>query len=269
MHLFIFEIFGFKVYGYGLVMVLTFFVCFFIASRYASANGLTQQDIYNFCLLSLSSLLFGPKIIGMIFKSDFQWESLMETMRFWKQGGFSFYPALLTSIFLIFTYCRVKKISFFKTLDFLFPIAIFGIGIQRIFGCFLAGCCYGKPTDLPWGVVFPKGCHADLQYPGIPLHPTQLYYGISALIIAFFLWCIRKIKLKQGLLTAWGFIFLGVSYFGITFLRGDIPEDQFYYSLSLSQYLSLGLALLGVIFFLSLNGEFIVGEKRAKLFGER
>jgi phosphatidylglycerol:prolipoprotein diacylglycerol transferase len=244
---FFIEIFGYKVYGYGITMVIAFIICITITLKYVPKDLLSSQDIYNFCLIIMASLLFGTKLLGLFAYGNFDLSAFLDLLKFWERGNFSFFPAFLLAIILIFVYCKVKEIPLLKTMDYLLPIAILGVGIQRTFGCFLAGCCYGKPTNLPWGMVFPAASRAGQHFPGIPLHPTQLYYGITAFMIFVFLLLYNKRTQKTGEITGLGFMMLASSYFFITFLRGDIQGDQVFFHLSRSQYLALGLFVVGLL----------------------
>ena len=244
---FLFEIFGFKVYTYGVIMVIAFVICVILTLKYVPRNLLSNQDIYNFCLIIMASLLFGTKLVALFVHVNFSPEALLDVLKFWQKGNFEFYPAFLFAVILIFTYCKLKKIPLLKAMDYLLPIAILGVAIQRSFGCFLAGCCYGKPTRLPWGMVFSEISSAGMHFPGIHLHPTQLYYGITSFVI-FIISMIHKKRAQVEMVgenTALGFMMLSFTYFFITFLRGDITGDQLLYHLSRSQYLALGLFAVG------------------------
>lgn len=251
MHPFLFEIFGFKVYSYGMVMVIAFIICIAITLKYLPRNLLSPQDIYNFCLIIMGSLLFGTKLMALVVQGGYSLDALANVLTFWKRGSFAFFPAFLLAVILIFLYCKFKRIPLLNAMDYLLPIAILGVGIHRTFGCFLAGCCYGKPTDLPWGMIFSNTSRAGQQFPGIPLHPTQLYYGITAFMI-FALLVIYKNKktLRQvGEITALGFMMLALSYIFITFLRGNIPDSQIYFHLNRSQYLAMVMFAAGIFLF--------------------
>jgi phosphatidylglycerol:prolipoprotein diacylglycerol transferase len=250
MHPFLFEIFGFKLYSYGMVMVIAFIICITITLKSTPRHLLSSQDIYNFCLIIMASLLFGPKLMAIIVQGKFNPDALVEVLKFWERGSFSFFPAFLLAVILIFLYCILKKIPMMKTMDHLLPIAILGVAIQRTFGCFLAGCCYGKPTNLPWGMVFPEVSRAGRHFPGIPIHPTQLYCGISALLIYIFLIWYKNQTQRVGEISALGFMILAFSYFFITFLRGDITWDQLHFHLSGSQYFALVLFFAGLLIFI-------------------
>ncbi|MCK5255234.1 MAG: prolipoprotein diacylglyceryl transferase, partial [Deltaproteobacteria bacterium] len=85
--------------------------------------------------------------------------------------------------------------------------------------CFFAGCCYGKPADLPWSIIFTHPY--TLARSGVPLHPTQLYSSSKALLVFFILISFRRYKKGEGQLT-WIYILLyAIGRLIIENLRGD------------------------------------------------
>jgi phosphatidylglycerol:prolipoprotein diacylglycerol transferase len=112
-------------------------------------------------------------------------------------------------------------------------------------GCFLNGCCYGKPSSLPWAVAFP--------FNGVPRHPTQLYEMGALLTLFFILKALERKKLKAGTL----FLIYGLSYgiwrFGVEFLRGD--STGVLWNLTVFQLASIAL-VFGFLLILSLRSTF-------------
>jgi phosphatidylglycerol:prolipoprotein diacylglycerol transferase len=116
------------------------------------------------------------------------------------------------------------------------------------FGCLLAGCCYGKPTTLPWGITFTDPFAAsNVGTPlHVALHPTQLYdAGVEFLILIFLLGTERFWRRRAGW-TFWVYILLyGVSRFVIEFYRGD-PRGATM-GFSTSQWISMALVPLSLV----------------------
>jgi phosphatidylglycerol:prolipoprotein diacylglycerol transferase len=100
--------------------------------------------------------------------------------------------------------------------------AALGMSIGRL-GCLAAGCCYGKPTDLWWGLKFTHPAAEKLNGTplNIPLHPTQLLQFASALVLFAFLFHMHRWKKYDGQVTAMFFLVAGIFRFGNEFLRGD------------------------------------------------
>jgi len=231
------EVLGLTVHAYGAGMVTAFFVCLMVTFRYKPKHLFSSQDIYNLCLLGMMALLAAPRLSILITEGRFWWE----------RTGFSFVPVFILAVILLTAYCRLKKKPLLEVMDFFLPIAILGTAIHRVLGCYAAGCCYGTPTGLPWGMVFPEACKAGIRFPGEALHPTQLYYGLSALLIVLFLLRKQKSRHMPGEISAVGFILLGCSYAAVTLFRGDIAGTESLLHLSSSQFLALGLATAGSI----------------------
>jgi phosphatidylglycerol:prolipoprotein diacylglycerol transferase len=140
-------------------------------------------------------------------------------------------------------YVRIKKISILKLGDFFVPSLALGHAIGRI-GCFFAGCCYGKETDVAWSVVFrDKNSSAVLN---VHLHPTQLYEALGNFLIFFFLYFYSKKEHEKGFLVSFYFISYAVLRFIVEFFRGDLDRWRQCVGLSISQILSLILFIIGV-----------------------
>ena len=152
----------------------------------------------------------------------------------------------------------MKKLSFLKFADAIIPAVGLGIFFTRI-GCFLTGCCYGVPTELPWGVVFPSGCAAHFHYGDAHLHPSQLYSSFYGLVIFFSLLLLEKKKVFDGFLLYWFLILYGISRFLVDFTRYyETSMRVMGVGLSVNQVISLCMILAGVIFL------FIGFKNRAK-----
>ena len=139
----------------------------------------------------------------------------------------------------------------FTTGDLIAPGIALGHIVGR-FGCLLAGCCYGRPTDVPWAITFTDpNAAANVGTPlGIALHPTQMYdAGAELIILGLLLLTERKGRRFAGR-TFWAYLLLyGISRFVIEFYRGDISRGTIGGALSTSQFVSallvpLSLAML-------------------------
>src|SRR5262249_14336628 len=84
--------------------------------------------------------------------------------------GWVFYGGFIAAATAAAVYVRSRGIDVGRAADWFGPAVPLGHAVGRV-GCFLAGCCYGAPCDLPWAVRFPS-THTTL---GLPVHPTQLY----------------------------------------------------------------------------------------------
>jgi len=163
-------------------------------------------------------------------------------------AGGVFYGGFLAALFFTIWYVRAQKLPFWKLTDVLAPGVALGQSVGRL-GCFSAGCDYGKPTSLPWGVVFTNPFAHDVGgVPlGIRLHPTQVYESLATfLIFGILLWFFPRRKRNGDVFLAYMGLY-ATARFCMEFLRGD--EDRgfvFHNALSTSQFIAV-LVLLGVL----------------------
>jgi phosphatidylglycerol:prolipoprotein diacylglycerol transferase len=147
--------------------------------------------------------------------------------------------------------------------DTLTPAIALGTMFGRI-GCFLNGCCYGRPTKLPWGVVFPPGSFAALEFGSEPIHPSQLYFALAGLVLFAVTWVLRKRMHVPGTLF-WTFIILfAVIRIPLDFTRAYEPGALALaiggVSVTESQVTSVALVLFGALMILRLRREALPGR---------
>lgn len=151
-------------------------------------------------------------------------------------GGFTFYGGLVSGAIVFLIFLRIYNLNIYKFLNLLIPSVIIGHAVGRI-GCFLAGCCYGKPTDSLLGVIFPAGSLSSLKYGmGTRVHPTQLYESVFLFLLFIVIIKLVPFYKRFGIyLTGYGlFRFL------IEFLRGDnrgiIFNQEFFFTIPVYKY---------------------------------
>jgi phosphatidylglycerol:prolipoprotein diacylglycerol transferase len=174
------------------------------------------------------------------------------------RGGLMFQGGLLAALVVIYLSGRLLALPWRAYLDVLavgFPL---GHALGRV-GCFLGGCCYGRPTSLPWAVTY---THPSTQGPrGIPLHPVQLYeaFWVAAIFAVIYAW--RRRKRFDGELAL---IYLGLAGWGrflLEFWRS--PQDYrgpVFWGLPLTQLIALGQALLSLALWLRVRTAPTRGE---------
>ncbi|MBI4062267.1 MAG: prolipoprotein diacylglyceryl transferase [Elusimicrobia bacterium] len=158
-------------------------------------------------------------------------------------NGYSAFGGFIGLSLCAALFARWKRIPVLKLADYLFLCGAFWHAFGRV-GCFLAGCCHGRPTGLPWGVVFrDPGSMVPPELLGVALHPVQLYEAAGDLLIASVLWPVLRAteegRYRPGLVVAGHFAAYGVLRFGLEFLRGDTLP--FLGPFSQGQALGLGL----------------------------
>jgi phosphatidylglycerol:prolipoprotein diacylglycerol transferase len=162
--------------------------------------------------------------------------------------GHVFYGGYIGSITFPLIYTVLAKVRFRPILDITATYMPLALAIHRSFGCFNAGCCFGRPTDVPWAVTFPAGSLAAEVYGVVPAHPTQLYEaGAGLVMFAFLLYWRKHYYRVAGELFALQVALYAVARFVIEFYRGDVDRGGLG-GLSTSQWVSVGMLGLAAIF---------------------
>lgn len=239
----IFRIGNFPINTYGVFLALAFLCAILITVKLAARDGLPREKIYDLCLWMLLCSLIGSKVLMLFTEPEYRDHPLqLISLDFLRSGGV-FYGGLIGAIVSGYLLMRRYKLPWWKTADACAP----GIAIGNFFGrqgCFAAGCCWGKPTTLPWGVKFTELGHEITGVPiDVRLHPTQLYESFAMLLVFFFLLWLHKHRRFQGQVILFYALLYSVIRFAIEFLRDDPRGDLFGLTtltgLSTSQLISL------------------------------
>jgi len=250
---------NFVISSFGVMVAIAFFVAVYIGEREWKSKNLDRKVFNNLFFLTLIGGILGSKLL-FIFENIPLKEFISNPLKYLlERGGFTFYGGFLFALFLIWIYLLIKKHPILKVGDTLAPSLAIGYAIGRI-GCFLVGDDYGKPTDLPWAMAFPKGAPPTylqtmkeyfpwLKLEGPPdlllkVHPTQLYEVFSMFIVFIILWLLRK-RLKEGKLFALYLILAGLERFIVEFWRLTTPS--FIPFLTVAQIIALFSIAGGVI----------------------
>ena len=246
MHPILFTIGDFPVYTYGLTMSLAFVIGFGWVFYEAKRVGEDLDDYYNLCLICLVGGIVGARLLFVITTyQDFVKDPW--TIFNLRSGGLVWYGGLITVVLAIWGYTRWKGMSMYKVGDIMLPATVLGLGVGRI-GCIMSGCCYGKPSTLPWAIRYPVSPYIPVEISGQRLHPSPLYELIACFIIAGFLGYLQRHKTREGQVTWSFFLLYGIARFILEFWRNDaergfvIPQ-----TLSTSQAISIPLILLAIL----------------------
>jgi len=225
----------FKIFTYGLLVATGFLVAILLASSRAEKEGLDSQKVLDLCFYVMVSALLGARLLYVIVEYRYFLDSPLEIFKFWK-GGLVFYGGLILGVLISLWYLKRNQMPMWKTADLLAPSIALGQSIGR-WGCFFAGCCYGKKTDVAWGITFTDP--RSLAPFGISLHPTQVYLSLNAVFIFIFLMWLSKRKVFDGqILWSYGILY-SIGRFLIEYFRGDdrgFPVEQV---LSTSQFVGV------------------------------
>ena len=144
--------------SYGLMMVIGFLIAVYVIRRLSRNITPDPQMITNASLYSLIAGVVGARLFFVIHYFDLFKNDLSRVFAIW-QGGLELLGGVIGAIGVLILYMRYHKLPVRQYLDILAIGLMLALGFGRI-GCFLRGCCFGRPTTLPWAVCFPYNSDA-------------------------------------------------------------------------------------------------------------
>jgi phosphatidylglycerol:prolipoprotein diacylglycerol transferase len=231
----LFSIGPLTLHSYGLFVGLGFLAALLIAMRTERSYALAPQQVLDIGFIMLISALVGSRLLYVLMNFSFYVRHPLGLLEIW-HGGLVFSGGALCAIGSLIWYARRHSLSVLDLGDLWAPAAAAGQGFGRI-GCFMAGCCYGKPADVPWAVVFtnPK----SLAPLNVPIHPTQLYHSVSGFFLFGILMFIHRKKSYSGQVILW---YLLLHSFGRLFIerfRGDDRGILFHTNMTVTQFMAV------------------------------
>jgi len=207
---------------YGLMYMISFIAGYFMLKRLAKKKKLSvsTDDLYDLLFFLILGVMIGGRL-GYVLFYDFgsYLQRPIEILYIW-QGGMSFHGGFVGVILAVLLLCKRRGWNFWEISDLVCAVAPIGLGLVRL-GNFINGELYGRPTTLPWGMIFPAG--GD-----VVRHPSQIYEALLEGLILFLIvqWLYRK-NLYPGTVT-WALIgFYGVFRFLVEFVREPDAHIQF------------------------------------------
>ncbi len=255
MHPTIISIGPFALRSYGLMLAIGFFSGIILAAWRAKKSGENPDNIYNLSVWIVISSLLGARLYYIIthyyeFRAE---DNLPLLIRFFTEfknmfwpisssgqigiNGLVLYGGLIMGTLVTAAYLYTYKLNVFKYLDFFAPSLGLGEFFTRI-GCFLSGCCFGKPTECAFGVIFPGDSAAGMYFPDIHIHPSQLYNSFAGLLICVTLLLLERYKRFDGYTALLYFILYAIGRFFIDYTR-YYETSLTFWGLSHNQILSV------------------------------
>lgn len=256
------------IHTYGVLLVVAFLVAIAVARRLARREGIEPDQVVDLGVYVILGGLVGAKALLLVVDWDFytrQFRNILEegggpvgeALGFLGytgevigtlarmglsllQAGGVFYGGLIAGVAVGVWYLRRHSLPLWKVADVCAPAVALGHAFGRV-GCFAAGCCYGVPTDLPWGTTFTNSYSGTLVgVPlNIPLHPTQLYSALGNLaIFAGLLWFYRRKRFDGQVFWVYALSY-GIFRFLVEIWRGDPRGALFGGALSTSQFVAI------------------------------
>ena len=252
MHPILFEIGTWPVYSYGVLLAAAYLAGLQLAVVRARRAGLDAAKIMDLGIYLIIGALVGAKLMLVVVDFDYFRANPAEILSLVRAGGV-FYGGLILSFATGLWLVRRYRLPVWASADMYAPGIALGHVVGRL-GCLLAGCCYGRPTDLPWGLTFTDPVAAsNVGTPlGVPLHPTQIYdAGAELLILIILLVFERRGRPFHGR-TFWLYILLyAISRFIVEIFRGD-PRGMVL-GMSTSQVVSLLILPIALVMLIRLR----------------
>jgi phosphatidylglycerol:prolipoprotein diacylglycerol transferase len=190
---------------YGVMLAVSFLVGTGIALREARRLRLDEDRLVTVILVTLVAAVLGARALYVVEHVDEFRQDWGGVLALW-QGGLTLYGGIVAGSVAGLLTARQAGLPMWVVADALTPSVALGTAFGRV-GCFMNGCCYGRPTQLPWGVVFPPDSFAGLEFGSMPVHPSQLYAALTGLLLFLLAWALRRRLTPPGTLF-WSFVAL-------------------------------------------------------------
>jgi len=260
-----FSIGSFGVHWYGIMYLLGFVGAWWLGNRRCQQGRLaaTEEQFSDLAFYVMLGVIVGGRVGYMLFYTSLDWtlHDPLQLFRVW-EGGMSFHGGLLGVLVAGWWWSRRNKIHFFDTVDFVAPLVPIGLGLGRL-GNFIGGELWGRHTDAPWGMIFPRALESlgksrdelyQMYLAGLlsheARHPSQLYeFTLEGIVMFSVLWFYSRKPRPRYAVSGLFALLYGVFRFGVEFVRepdvqlGFIAFDW----LTMGQILSLPLIAVGIV----------------------
>ncbi len=233
---------------YGLMYLIAFGAFFLLGrarlakARYRDASGLDARDLEDLLFYGALGVVLGGRLGYVLFyKPGYYLEHPAEVLAVW-QGGMSFHGGLVGVLLACALFCHRRGKAFLAVMDFVAPLVPIGLASGRM-GNFINGELWGRPSDLPWAMVFPQA--GD----GLARHPSQLYqFAGEGMLLFAILWWYSAQPRARGAVS--GLFLAGYSLF--RFLAEFAREPDAFLGLlagglSMGQLLCIPMFIAGIV----------------------
>ncbi|MHB1246547.1 MAG: prolipoprotein diacylglyceryl transferase [Sulfuriferula sp.] len=229
---------------YGL-MYLTAFMLVLVLGRWRIKqhpdSGWTVKNLDDVLFYGVLGTVLGGRLGYVLFyKFSYYLAHPLEIFYVW-EGGMSFHGGFLGVIFAMWLFSRRSGKPWLAITDFIAPLVPLGLGAGRI-GNFINGELWGRPTDVPWAMIFPA-------VDNVPRHPSELYeFGLEGIVLFIIVWLFSAKPRPMGAVSGLFLIGYGTFRFLVEFTRE--PDDflgLLSLGLSMGQWLSLPMIIAGIV----------------------
>ncbi len=249
-----FYIGSYPVAWYGVLVAMAFLIGLWLAGRRGLRDGIPAEQIMDLGPWMILGTIIGARAfyVATYWKEAFAREPWYEIFMI-QHGGLVFYGGFIGASIAVIAYLRWKHLPIWKFGDAIAPSIALGYVFGRL-GCLMNGCCYGKPTNMPWAICFPKGFDekGEPRHPtrGEPVHPTQIYDSLLNLVFYLVLaWLYRRKKFDGQIFAIYLMGYAGLRSFVESF-RGDYTSEHIHGILTPAQVVSLVIFSAGLLLYL-------------------
>ncbi len=266
-----FELFGWPVYWYGLLIAFALMLCMVLAIRQAPRFGLEADVITDAFIAIIPLMIIFARLFYVVFQWDYyagNWKRIFNT----RDGGLAFYGGVIGGVLALLLIRRFKQVKLASLLDFLAVYIPLGQAIGR-WGNFFNQEAFGNNTSLPWGMISNQTQRYLAQVttisgldPNKPVHPTFFYEFVANLLIFVWLLRVRKKSTLPFETTLWYFLSYGFVRFFVESVRTDplmIPGTGLRVSMVLSALMVVGSVVLLLVLKKRRERQLLAGELAA------
>jgi phosphatidylglycerol:prolipoprotein diacylglycerol transferase len=230
--------------SFGFMLAVSFAVGIWVAVRRGRARGVAPETIYDLSFLILVSSLVGVRGFYVLTHLD-QFAGHWGRIFAFNEGGLSLLGGLALALLAGWFFCRRRRLPYLEAADIMIPSVALGIGLTRI-GCFLAGCCYGLPCDLPWAVHFPHDAPSVSRLGDVGLHPSQLYSSLGGFLIFALLLLWERRSARPGETLGRFLLLYGIQRFVVDFTRYYEESQRLALGWTNNQWLAVAMVAVGL-----------------------
>lgn len=246
----LFKIGKITVYSYGAMVASGFLIGIYLIIKELKRNPvITQNQAIDLAISSFIAGLIGARLLCVALNINLYAKDPIQIL-FLNRGGLAFHGGIIAALFFSIWFLKKRNLDIPKTGDLFMPYVAFAHGIGRL-GCFLNGCCFGKPAEFILAVRFPNEA--------ITRHPTQIYEAVGLLAIFFILKFFYRRRRLDGQIFLGYFVLYSVFRFFLDFLRADL--SKVFLGLTASQLISITIFLPSVIIFLYRRREYLIKSR--------
>lgn len=232
-----------QIHWYGIMYGIGFILTYFIVRAQVRRRQLPlpDSDVADFIMYMIMGVILGGRLGYILFYNLRDYLAHPAEMLAVWHGGMSFHGGLIGTVIAGYWFCRHKGLKFLEMADIVIVAVPLGLGLGRL-GNFINDELWGRPTNVPWAMVFPS------DPLGLPRHPSQLYeFALEGIVLFLVLFLMSRRRPTPGVLMGTFLIGYGIIRFGLEFLRN--PDAQLGFVLgpfSMGQLLSIPMVLAGI-----------------------